>query len=78
MFSQAVNVLGDEMPKKINCEEALQTALHHLEHDRKGIAMSVIKVYERCHEKQESSCEYKGKNCAVQDVIKGLGCIQKD
>jgi len=65
------------MPKKVKCEEALQTALHHLEHDRQGIAMSVIRIYERCHQKPDNSCDYKGKDCAVQDVIKGLDCIKK-
>jgi len=57
--------------RDLDCTEALQKALIFIEQNNMGIAMTALTPFQGCN-KTHQTCEFKGDDCAVQDLIDGF------
>jgi len=65
------------MPANVECAPTLQLALRHIESNSDMLVLPILEGYLGCN-KRHRTCPYKGEDCAVQDVIRGLLSITRE
>jgi len=57
--------------KDLDCSTEINIALVHLKNGTPNLALGLLSGYKGCHLKHQT-CEYRGEDCAVQDLIAGF------
>lgn len=63
--------LKEPTTEDLDCAAVLNKALAHIGNKNERLTLPLLMEYKGCH-KTHPTCPYKGDDCAVQDVLKGL------